>query len=106
MTSHLHSPLQVSPLVIIETSYIYVMKPNVLALLLTVSYYVVARIVDCRNFPGDVDWSSLEDWMNLNVSVHGRLFSIVPLAIVCHGPDFDPEQCKALKEYRSSYLVQ
>ncbi|CAG9982543.1 unnamed protein product [Clonostachys byssicola] len=81
------------------------MELNVFVLLLAVSYYVVARVVDCRTLPGDVGWPSREDWMNLNASVHGRLFSIVPLATVCHGANFDPEQCKALRENWSSYLT-
>ncbi|KAJ3569534.1 hypothetical protein NPX13_g6052 [Xylaria arbuscula] len=52
----------------------------------------------CKNIPGDPGWPSSSDWDSLNKTVDGRLISTRQLATVCHGTEYDEEQCQSLKE--------
>ncbi|GAB1314853.1 FAD-linked oxidoreductase-like protein 7 [Madurella fahalii] len=52
----------------------------------------------CKCFPGDVCWSSVRDWNNLNQTVGGRLIATVPLAQACHDPNYDEAKCEALRD--------
>ncbi|KAI0421159.1 hypothetical protein F5X98DRAFT_330289 [Xylaria grammica] len=51
----------------------------------------------CRCIPGDSCWPSSADWASLNKTVHGRLISTVPVAQVCHFPDYNDAACGVLK---------
>ncbi|KAI0970362.1 hypothetical protein F4678DRAFT_436568 [Xylaria arbuscula] len=51
----------------------------------------------CRCIPGDSCWPSPADWDLLNNTVHGRLISTVPVAQICHLPNYDEASCNALK---------
>ncbi|KAK5630918.1 hypothetical protein RRF57_006633 [Xylaria bambusicola] len=52
----------------------------------------------CKNIPGDLGWPSSSDWASLNKTVNGRLIATTQLATLCHGRDYDEEQCQSLKE--------
>jgi hypothetical protein len=51
----------------------------------------------CRYLPGDARWPSGFEWASLNTTVGGRLIATVPLGSPCHDPDYDEEECTALK---------
>ncbi|KAH9904108.1 isoamyl alcohol oxidase [Xylariomycetidae sp. FL2044] len=52
---------------------------------------------ECRCFPGDECWPSEAAWSAFNSTVGGKLIRTVPLASVCHDPDYDEEACSALR---------
>ncbi|KAI9793346.1 MAG: hypothetical protein M1816_000238 [Peltula sp. TS41687] len=52
----------------------------------------------CRCLPGDACWPNADEWAKLNRTVQGRLVATVPLASVCHDPNYDAAQCAALME--------
>lgn len=56
------------------------------------------RETRCRTFPTDADWPSKSDWTRLNTTLEGRLIESVPLASICHDPNYDTEKCAALRE--------
>ncbi|KAI1170389.1 hypothetical protein F4777DRAFT_569286 [Nemania sp. FL0916] len=51
----------------------------------------------CRCIPGDRCWPSLDDWASFNKTVKGRLISTVPVAHVCHAPQYDEAACSTIK---------
>ncbi|KAJ7194348.1 hypothetical protein GGX14DRAFT_552786 [Mycena pura] len=51
----------------------------------------------CKSFPGDVSFSSDEEWAALNATVGGRLVATVPLGSPCHDPHFNAELCATLQ---------
>ncbi|KAK8046079.1 hypothetical protein PG996_014143 [Apiospora saccharicola] len=52
----------------------------------------------CHVLPGDPDWPSTPSWDALNVTVGGRLIRTVPLAAVCHDPQYDEKACQELRD--------
>jgi len=52
----------------------------------------------CRYLPGDKDWPTVHDWLELNSTVHGRLISTVPLAAPCYGASLDAVACDDIKD--------
>lgn len=68
-------------------------------------YYVAAFSVccvaafasECRYLPGDSCWPTEEEWNSLNASVDGNLIRTVPIASVCHDPQYDEAACAALQ---------
>ncbi|KAI0502948.1 hypothetical protein F5B22DRAFT_580098 [Xylaria bambusicola] len=52
----------------------------------------------CKNIPGDPGWPSSSEWASLNQTVNGALIATTQLATLCHGRDYDEEQCESLKE--------
>ncbi|KAF2259787.1 FAD binding domain-containing protein [Lojkania enalia] len=51
----------------------------------------------CKVLPGDAAWPKTADWNYLNKTVGGSLTATVPLASVCHDPNYDEEKCNDLK---------
>ncbi|KAJ6035994.1 FAD binding domain protein [Penicillium herquei] len=60
-----------------------------------------ASITQCRYLPGDIQWPKQALWDRLNATVHGRLIATVPLASVCHGPQYNESACTLLQEWWS-----
>ncbi|KAF2759926.1 FAD-binding domain-containing protein [Pseudovirgaria hyperparasitica] len=56
-----------------------------------------SRTSQCRTIPGDTSWPDSKAFDDFNKTVNGRLISTVPIASVCHQPDFDQAQCDALR---------
>lgn len=55
---------------------------------------------DCRCFPGDACWPSVDEWNGLNETVNGRLIATIPLASACHDDQYaayDKERCAELQ---------
>ncbi|KAF2805464.1 isoamyl alcohol oxidase [Mytilinidion resinicola] len=52
----------------------------------------------CRCIPQDPCWPSTADWDRLNDTLSGRLIATVPLAHVCHDPQYNQTACDALKK--------
>lgn len=50
----------------------------------------------CRTMPGDASWPNSQAWAKLNSTINGRLIATVPLASVCHDPNYDEAACAAL----------
>lgn len=50
----------------------------------------------CRFLPEDEGWPSHQEWSKLNATVGGRLIATIPLASVCHDPNFNETECAAL----------
>ncbi|KAK7973831.1 hypothetical protein PG989_015679 [Apiospora arundinis] len=48
---------------------------------------------NCKGVPGEPGWPSKAQWQTLNQTVDGRLIATVPLASICHGADFNAEEC-------------
>lgn len=75
---------------------------SILLLLLLPSLCLLAAAseppgLQCRCLPGEPCWPSRSSWDALNASVAGRLVETVPLAHVCHDPDYDEQGCRALR---------
>ncbi|KAF9774840.1 hypothetical protein IL306_007126 [Fusarium sp. DS 682] len=51
-----------------------------------------------RNLPTDASWPSVSEWNDLNTTVGGRLIATIPLAVVCHDPNFDEAKCNVIKK--------
>lgn len=51
----------------------------------------------CRYIPGDNGWPSVHVWNQLNSSVSGRLIATVPIASVCHDPNYNAAECSVLQ---------
>lgn len=77
------------------------MKHLLRALVLAGHALLAAALADnsssCKCIPGDACWPSADAWAQLNQTVDGKLISNVPLAHVCHDPDYDEAACTALK---------
>ncbi|KAI0892379.1 FAD-binding domain-containing protein [Annulohypoxylon nitens] len=66
----------------------------------TASRYQVA---DCKVFPGDEAWPSLEEWALLNRTLGGALLKPKPVAAACYqGSDFNQAECAFLLNNVSS----
>lgn len=52
----------------------------------------------CRCIPNDDCWPSKAEWNSLNSTLDGKLIATIPLATVCHEPNYNAEQCYRLKE--------
>ncbi|XDG05417.1 hypothetical protein ABKA04_005032 [Annulohypoxylon sp. FPYF3050] len=66
----------------------------------TASRYQAA---DCKVFPGDEAWPSLEEWTLLNGTLGGALLKPKPVASSCYqGPDFNQAECAFLLNNVSS----
>ncbi|CAG8984001.1 hypothetical protein HYALB_00009010 [Hymenoscyphus albidus] len=52
----------------------------------------------CKNIASDPRWPGPEDWARLNATVDGRLIATVPIAVDCHNPSYNHEQCQVLKD--------
>ncbi|KAF6826782.1 FAD-linked oxidoreductase-like protein 7 [Colletotrichum plurivorum] len=60
---------------------------------------------DCKCFPGDSCWPSVETWNALNTTVGGNLIATVPLGSPCHDPTYDAATCASLqKQWQNSDL--
>ncbi|KAJ5173316.1 FAD-linked oxidoreductase sor8 [Penicillium capsulatum] len=53
------------------------------ALLLSLALVVQAS-PECRCFPGDACWPSVQQWDEFNSTIEGRLSATIPLGSVCH----------------------
>ncbi|CUS10783.1 unnamed protein product, partial [Tuber aestivum] len=58
----------------------------------------IASQYNCRCFPGDPCWPSIQKWGELNTTVSGKLIATVPLGTPCHAPDYDASRCQYIKE--------
>ncbi|KAF3490691.1 uncharacterized protein GIQ15_00208 [Arthroderma uncinatum] len=64
-----------------------------------ISGNVVKRAASsCRYLPGDAEWPTRDAWDRLNSTVSGRLLATVPIAHVCHSPDFSQAACSNITE--------
>lgn len=79
--------------------------PSPVALLASLPVLACARAIEtrqseslCRCIPGDSCWPSVEKWDALNETIGGRLIATVPLATVCHDPNYDQAQCSSMQE--------
>jgi hypothetical protein len=55
---------------------------------------------DCKCFPGDECWPTVEEWSDFNTTIDGRLIATVPLAAVCHDNawgSYDNATCETLR---------
>ncbi|KDQ32785.1 hypothetical protein PLEOSDRAFT_1091202 [Pleurotus ostreatus PC15] len=52
----------------------------------------------CRTYPGDPSWPEPHVWDELNKTVDGLLIRSRPVAIACHHPHFDEEQCNEVRK--------
>lgn len=52
---------------------------------------------ECRVLPGDPSWPDRHDWNTLNSSLSGRLIETIPLGRPCHHPNYNEEECQALR---------
>ena len=55
---------------------------------------------DCKCFPGEECWPTVEEWSDFNATVDGRLIATVPLAAVCHDNawgSYDNATCVTLR---------
>ena len=50
----------------------------------------------CRYIPGDAGWPQPQLWSQLNQTVSRRLIATVPVASVCHDPNYDEAKCNKL----------
>lgn len=86
------------------------MKHLLRALVLAGHALLAAALADnsssCKCIPGDACWPSADAWAQLNQTVDGKLIPNVPLAHVCHDPDYDEAACTALKAEWSWPVVQ
>lgn len=53
---------------------------------------------ECRVLPGDLAWPDRHDWDALNATVNGRLIETVPLGRPCHHPNYNEEECQAVRK--------
>ncbi|KAF5353302.1 hypothetical protein D9756_007946 [Leucocoprinus leucothites] len=52
----------------------------------------------CKTMPGDPSWPDAAAWSRFNTSVNGRLIRTVPIASHCHGPNYNAEECKVVRD--------
>lgn len=52
---------------------------------------------DCKCFPGDACWPSLDAWKDLNETVGGRLIATVPIRSPYHDPIYNATECEYLQ---------
>ncbi|KAK7458171.1 hypothetical protein VKT23_010079 [Stygiomarasmius scandens] len=52
----------------------------------------------CRTMPGDLTWPSSFVLRSFNQSIDGRLIKTIPIAHVCHYPDYDEAKCKYIQD--------
>lgn len=79
-------------------------NPLVVGLLILPSLIAAASVTNaqsfanqtCRFLPQDSEWPSHEEWSELNTTINGRLIATIPLASVCHDPNFNETACAAL----------
>ena len=48
----------------------------------------------CRNIPGDAGWPTATQWVQLNVSVEGRLIKTIPIGSPCYQTTFNVADSK------------
>ncbi|KAL4785458.1 FAD-binding domain-containing protein [Aspergillus varians] len=56
----------------------------------------------CRCRPSEACWPSLNEWQELNNTIHGRLAQVRPIGYVCHEPTYDKAACEHVKNMSSS----
>lgn len=52
----------------------------------------------CKTMPQDPEWPDTHAWRHFNSSVDGRLIRTVPIASVCHGPNYDSGKCGIIRD--------
>ncbi|KAK8062937.1 hypothetical protein PG997_015034 [Apiospora hydei] len=55
-------------------------------------------VPQCHVLPGDPGWPSTPAWDALNATVGGRLIKTIPLAALCHDPQYDEVACQELRD--------
>jgi hypothetical protein len=68
------------------------------ALLLASLLAVAQASTTCRCFPGDACWPSEDVWTKFNQTIDGRLVKTIPLGTPCHAPNYNAEECTALRD--------
>ncbi|OAA67417.1 FAD-binding, type 2 [Cordyceps fumosorosea ARSEF 2679] len=61
---------------------------------------------ECKCFPGDACWPTIQQWNELNATVDGNLIATVPLASACHDPNYNETACATLRNAWLSPTVQ
>ncbi|KAJ8085852.1 hypothetical protein PM082_004671 [Marasmius tenuissimus] len=74
-----------------------------LLLLFAISAFAQTTPPSCKSLPTDESWPSIGLWDTFNQSIDGRLIKTVPVAAVCHDPDFDEQRCKYIQERWHDY---
>jgi len=59
---------------------------------------------ECKCFPGDDCWPTVEEWSHFNFTIGGRLISTVPLAAACHDDAWDSHNDAACAELQNNWL--
>jgi hypothetical protein len=59
---------------------------------------------DCKCFPGDDCWPTVEEWSQFNATLNGRLIATVPLAAACHDDAWSSYNNATCAKLRSSWL--
>ena len=85
------------------TTVTYVLSIGVL---LQVGLTLAQTTSTCRCLPGDSCWPSATEWAQLNTTVRGLLIPTVPLATVCHDPNYDEAACALLQAQWQMPLTQ
>ena len=52
----------------------------------------------CHLLPTDAGWPGDADWSSLNDTVNGRLIRGIPLAQSCYKPNLDPAACAEIRD--------
>lgn len=59
---------------------------------------------DCKCFPGDDCWPTVEEWSEFNSTIDGKLIATVPLAAPCHDDGFGSYDEAICAEMQASWL--
>jgi hypothetical protein len=81
-----------------------VMKANIICIMALMAGCVTGQ--ECKCFPDEPCWPSLDEWAQLNNTVDGRLVATTPLGKQCHDPEFNATECDYLKEHWDSVNLQ
>lgn len=72
-----------------------------LALLALAATTTAAQCDDCKCFPGDDCWPTVEEWSEFNSTIDGKLIATVPLAAACHDSQwggYDNAKCTQMQD--------
>lgn len=52
----------------------------------------------CHYLPSDAAWPTQDDWSAFNATTEGKLILASPLAVACHGSNYDVVACGEVQE--------
>lgn len=59
---------------------------------------------DCKCFPGDDCWPTVEEWNDFNSTIDGKLIATVPLAAACHDSEWASYNNETCTKVQDSWL--